>query len=34
VKGKKAIVILSSNHARSHVLNELALYGDLVQVGG
>jgi cephalosporin hydroxylase len=34
VKGKKAIVILDSNHSRDHVLNEMNLYGDLVSVGG
>jgi cephalosporin hydroxylase len=34
VGSKKAIVILDSNHEKSHVLKEMMLYGDLVPVGG
>jgi cephalosporin hydroxylase len=33
VDDKKAVVILDSNHEKSHVLKELMLYGDLVSVG-
>jgi cephalosporin hydroxylase len=33
VGAKKAIVILDSNHEKSHVLQEMMLYGDLVPVG-
>ncbi len=33
VNGKKAIVILDSDHSRDHVLKEMQLYGDLVPVG-
>jgi cephalosporin hydroxylase len=34
VSGKKAMVILDSNHEKAHVLQEMMLYGDLVPVGG
>lgn len=33
IGNKKAIVILDSNHEKSHVLKEMMLYGDLVPVG-
>jgi cephalosporin hydroxylase len=33
VKGKKTMVVLDSNHARSHVKRELLFYGDLVTPG-
>jgi cephalosporin hydroxylase len=33
VGDKKAIVILDSNHEKTHVLKEMMLYGDLVPVG-
>jgi cephalosporin hydroxylase len=34
VQNKRALVILDSNHQKSHVLKEMGLYGDLVPVGG
>jgi cephalosporin hydroxylase len=34
VKGKKVLVILDSDHSKQHVLNELAAYAPLVNVGG
>jgi cephalosporin hydroxylase len=34
VLGKKAMVLLDSNHSREHVLNELNAYWDIVPVGG
>lgn len=33
VKGKKVVVILDSNHSRSHVLDELNAYAPIVPVG-
>ena len=34
VAGKKAMVILDSNHEKSHVLNELRAYAPMIPVGG
>ena len=34
VQNKRAIVILDSDHRKSHVLKEMMLYGDMVPVGG
>jgi cephalosporin hydroxylase len=33
VKGKKVLVCLDSNHTHEHVLNELRMYADMVNVG-
>jgi cephalosporin hydroxylase len=34
IAGKKAMVILDSLHQKSHVLDEMMIYGDMVPVGG
>lgn len=31
--GEKVLVVLDSNHTRDHVLDELKLYGELIEVG-
>lgn len=34
VKGKRVLVILDSDHSKTHVLNELRAYAPLIHVGG